>query len=282
MQQATADGARAERRRIADAFLTARRTGAPVRDYPGRAPASLDEAYAIQDAAIVAWPAAIAGWKVGRIVGADAERLGADRLAGPIFADRMRLGAMRQPAEIFAEGFAAVEGEIVIILRADAPPEKTEWSLEETRALIGAVHAGAEIASSPFAMINDHGPLVTISDFGNNFGLVVGDEIPDWRRFDVARWTCETRIDGASVGRENPGSIPGGPIESLRFLLELSARRGLPLRRGAAVSTGAITGVHSVRVGQSASVAFDGVRPIIVDIVAYAPAAPASAARIVG
>lgn len=282
MQQATADGAAAERRQIANAFLAARRAGLPVHKYPGRTPASLEDAYSIQDLAIAGWPFEIAGWKVGRIVGADAARLGADRLAGPIFADRMRLGAARRPGEVFANGFAAVEGEIVIILNADAPPEKLNWSFEEARALVGSVHAGVEIASSPFSRINDQGPLVTISDFGNNFGLIVGDEIPDWRSFVVARWACETRIDGESVGRENPGSIPGGPVESLRFLLELSARRGLPLQKGAAVSTGAITGVHSVDVGQSASVAFDGVRPILVDIVAYTPLAPAPTARIAG
>jgi 2-keto-4-pentenoate hydratase len=51
---------------------------------------------------------------------------------------------------------------------------------------------------------------------------------------------------------------PGGPFESLRFLLALNARRGRPLRSGDFVSAGAITGVHEIRVGQSARAVFDG------------------------
>jgi 2-keto-4-pentenoate hydratase len=51
---------------------------------------------------------------------------------------------------------------------------------------------------------------------------------------------------------------PGGPFESLRFLLGSSARRGRPLRAGDWVSTGAITGVHDIAAGQTARVVFDG------------------------
>jgi 2-keto-4-pentenoate hydratase len=50
--------------------------------------------------------------------------------------------------------------------------------------------------------------------------------------------------------------MPGGPLESFRFLLEACARRGRPLRAGQLVSTGAITGVHEIRSGQSARVSF--------------------------
>jgi len=46
------------------------------------------------------------------------------------------------------------------------------------------------------------------------------------------------------------------PFESLRFLLELCARRSRPLKAGAWVSTGAITGVHEIVAGQSARVSF--------------------------
>ena len=36
---------------------------------------------------------------------------------------------------------------------------------------------GIEIASSPLVNINDYGPAVVASDFGNNAGLLLGAEI---------------------------------------------------------------------------------------------------------
>jgi 2-keto-4-pentenoate hydratase len=263
---------------VARSFVEARQGGKTVITYPGKAPSSLQEAYAIQDEAISLWTDTVAGWKVGRITGEDEKRFGVDRLVGPIFKNSIRRSnAKAEPMPVFESGFAAVEGEIVIILGVDAPPNKMQWATDEASALIQSIAAGIEIASSPFPGINDSGPLVTISDFGNNFGLIIGNEIPDWKSFEFDKWRCETFIDGKSVGKESPASIPGGPIESLRFLLELSAKRGLPLKKGMSISTGAITGVHAAQVGQSASVVFDGVDPIRCELLNYTPPDPQSA-----
>ena len=86
--------------------------------------------------------------------------------------------------------------------------------------------------NSCFAGINDHGPLVTISDFGNNNGLVLGQEIQGWRDASPANWKMRTLIDGTLAGKADATSIPGGPLESFRQLLEICAARGLPLRKG--------------------------------------------------
>ncbi len=259
---------------IARSFVGARMAGQPLKAYPGAVPATIEEAYSIQDAAIRLWPEEVAGWKVGRITGKDEAKYGVDRLAGPIFRSAMKASGETLAAAIFADGFAAVEGEAVVILADDAPADKFDWTTDEARAMIGSVAAGVEIASSPFAGINELGPLVTISDFGNNNGLIVGEEFPQWRDFNFRDWRCETFINDVSVGSETPAAIPGGPIESLRFLLTLCARRGLPLKKGMAVSTGAITGVHEVAVGQSAIVAFDGVPPIRCEVTAFTPVDP--------
>lgn len=260
---------------VARAFVSARRQGVRLDAYPGEPPFTLDDAYAIQDSAIELWPDQIAGWKVGRILGADERKYGVDRLAGPIFKSSIKPAAASVDMNVFSDGFVAVEGEVVIILRDNAPTDKLSWTTDEAADLIETIVAGVEIASSPFPGINDGGPLVTISDFGNNFGLIIGEEIPEWNAFQYADWQCETLIDGVSVGKASPANIPGGPVESLRFLLENSARRGLPLRKGMAVSTGAITGVHEARAGQSATVAFKGAAPIHCKLLGLNPVDPA-------
>lgn len=257
----------------AGAFTRARAAGRILPVYPGPEPASLEEAYAVQDSAIALWPDRLSGWKVGRINPPWDGRLGTDRLIGPIFERTIRRDnppVFDMPG--FDGGFIAVEGECVVILGADAPADRLDWTLEDARQLVGSVRLGVEVASSPFPGINDLGPLVTISDFGNNMGLIIGPEIPGWQGFEIADWRFETRVDGASVGAATPASIPGGPLESLRACLEIAARRGRPLAAGACVSTGAVTGVHAVVVGQTAVIDLAGVGALACRFVAALPA----------
>lgn len=253
---------------IATAFTKARLRGEKIQVYPGQYPATLTEAYGIQDAAIELWPEKIAGWKVGGINGEPAERFGVQKLVGPIFENQVfRADSKVINMPVFEDGFAAVEAEVVFIINKDAPPSKTEWSLTEAKAMIGAAHIAVEIASSPFSKINDLGPLVTISDFGNNYGLVIGDELKDWASLKSKKNSVETIIDEQSVGTDSPPHA-GGPLEALRYCLGNTARRGRPIVKGAAISTGAITGVHQVYVNQSSIIRCSGANDIALKLTA--------------
>lgn len=243
----------------ARAFVGARRSGAGLSDYPGPHPTDMAQAYQVQDAAIALHGDALAGWKIGRI-GQDVERWGADRLAGPVFRRKLWTADDTAAAHppVFRDGFAAVEAEFVLRIGRDADPSRTEWTREDAAAMVSEMRLGMEIASSPLPSINDHGPAVTASDFGNNNGLILGAEIADWRERDEADLPCETLIDDQVVGRGTAASIPGGPVGALAFLLGLCARRGRPLTEGLWITTGAATGVHPIRLGQSAAVRFPG------------------------
>ena len=237
---------------IARAFTHARRTATAVTAYPGVQPDSLDVAYAVQDEAIALWPDRIAGWKLGRVNAPWDERFGAGRLAGPIFAKTVRTAVDGQPTPfgVIEGGFAAVEAEYVLEL-ADTAVDRDGWTAETAADLVGRVFVGVEIAGSPFAEINGHGPAVTASDFGNNAGLILGAEISDWRN-RLSGLTCTTAIDGEIVGTGGAASIPNGPLDSLAFLLNLLHRRGRRLEAGQLISTGAATGVHQIFAGSSA------------------------------
>ena len=115
-----------DRSRIAGRFLAARRAAAGLDDYPGDFPATLDEAYAIQDEAIARWGRPVIGWKVGRVPPPLIERFGTDRLAGPIFAEARRAATARAvEMPVFAEGFAAGEAEFLLRIGAAPPAGKT-------------------------------------------------------------------------------------------------------------------------------------------------------------
>jgi 2-keto-4-pentenoate hydratase len=249
---------------IAGRFVRARVEGTALAVFPGEMPATLDAAYAIQDAAIEMWHDALSGWKVGRIMEPWLSRFGADRLVGPIFArgiQQARDGQeLRMP--VFADGFAAVEAEFIVRLASDAPADKTSWTAQEAGDIAGEMFAGIEPAGSPLAPINDLGPAAIVSDFGNNAGLIVGPSIHGWRERSFGALMTETFIDEQSVGRGSAASTPGGPLAALAFALGCCARRGLALEAGQLISTGATTGVHQIRAGQRARVVFAGIAEI--------------------
>jgi 2-keto-4-pentenoate hydratase len=236
---------------IASSFVNARAAGAALAAFPGIAPTTLVEAYAVQDAGISLTPDVIAGWKVGRILPPLDAQYGAERVCGPVFSTLLLLqdGATPQRGKVFGGGFGAAEAELLLRI-GDAPPRgKSDYTLESAAALIDRVHIGIEIASSPFAGVNDIGPTAIVSDFGNNNGLVIGPEVADWQNSGYADWEVVTRIDGTEVGRGRANAFPDGPLGSVHFLLNNLGERGIDIAPGTWVSTGAITGVHIVGPG---------------------------------
>jgi 2-keto-4-pentenoate hydratase len=242
--------------RIARAFVDARAAGRALPDYPGAIPRTLAEAYGIQDAAIALAGKTVIGWKVGRI---NPPIDGIDRLAGPIFAGAVAQPATAQPAAempVFAGGFAAAEAEFLLRVGQAPAPGQTRFTHDEAAALIDAVHVGIEIASSPFPGINTHGATVTVSDFGNNNGLVVGAAIPDWRAAAINDWPVSLLINGETIGTGTAATMLDGPVGAARFLFEALAARGIALTPGQWISSGAVTGVHEVKIGDAVEARF--------------------------
>ena len=245
-------GASAAAAAIARSFVSARRAATALAEFPGTIPPNLDAAYLCQNLAIKSWPDRLIGWKVGMIPPPLRAIYAADRLAGAIFQRGLREAVGEVEFPVFVGGFAAVEAEFVVRIGADAPPGKLDWTEQEARSLIGAMHIGIETAGSPLATINALGPTVIAADFGNNAGLILGAEIRDWAAQPLDSLAVVTSIEGRIVGRGAAAQLPRGPIGALQFLAAQAAKLGWPLKAGMLVSTGAVTGVHDIEVGQSA------------------------------
>jgi 2-keto-4-pentenoate hydratase len=237
---------------IAKSFVTARRNAQSLAEFPGTIPSNLDAAYLCQSFAIRSWPDRLIGWKVGMIPPSLRAVYASDRLAGAIFQGGLREGAGKIEFPVFVGGFAAVEAEFVLRIGADAPAGKVDWTEQEARGMIGAMHIGIETAGSPLATINELGPTVIAADFGNNAGIILGPEIRDWAAQPLDSLAVVTSIDGRIVGRGDAGLLLSGPIGALQFLAGQTAKMGWPLKAGMLVSTGAVTGVHDIKAGQSA------------------------------
>ncbi len=218
---------------VAAQFVKARRAAGSFTNYPGGQPPDLDSAYRVQDEAITLWGDAVAGWKVGWIPEPLSEKYGAQRLVGPIFKRGLQRanGSAAVNVPVFAQGFAAIEAEFVFQLAKDAPANVTEWTAETARRFVKSMYIGIEIASSPLQNINDFGPAVVASDFGNNAGLLLGAEVSDWQTRSLDSLNCETRIDGTVVGRGSAAAVSGGPLAALAFALPLQCTARTPASR---------------------------------------------------
>jgi 2-keto-4-pentenoate hydratase len=262
-------------RSVAERFVAARLEARALPDYPGPLPDTLADAYARQDAAIALWPDdEIVGWKVGGIAAPWAARCGEPRLVGPVFRRRLwrpAAGAVT-PLPVIAGGFAAVEAEFIFVLAHAAPAGRTAWSAVQAAELVGELRVGIELAGSPLATINELGPAVIVSDFGNHAGLLVGEPIADWRSRPLDSLTCATRVNCRDVGRGTAAAVEGGPLAALAFALGRCARRGRPPAAGEVISTGACTGIHPVRSGDEVTVTFAGAATLRCRVVLAAPA----------
>ncbi|HEY8603816.1 2-keto-4-pentenoate hydratase [Tsuneonella suprasediminis] len=246
---------------IAHAFVDARRSWRPITSYPGARPADLATAYRIQDEAISIWDRAIGGWKVGKIGPPLSESLGANRLIGPVFEDAIQSERTDGNVfRIFDGGFAAVEAEFMLRLapKDGALPgdriEAMDW--------VDEVRIGIEVAASPYAMINADGPCVTVSDHGNNAGLLIGKRVERDHWADLDEVAVSLDIDGRRVGAATTATMLDGPFGAVRFLLKNLAERQIEPLAGWWISTGAITGVHEIASGSVTVAHFDGIGSI--------------------
>ncbi|MFN3229387.1 MAG: 2-keto-4-pentenoate hydratase [Asticcacaulis sp.] len=254
---------------IARTFVDRRARREALADYPGDIPADMAHAYAIQDLAISLREEPVVGWKIGRLSPENQARFGTERLCGPVFASRLKRAEDADETlsiDVIPGGFAAVEAEYVFELGLDIQPGQVpETPIDVLRAL-SAVYAGVEMAGSPLLTINDLGPTVVASDYGNNNGLILGPRLVDLTSarledLDVealSTFRAETFIDGEAVGRGGLFTMPGGPLAALAWLFKHLDSRGYPLKKGMLVSSGATTGIHDVRSGQMALVRFMG------------------------
>ncbi len=260
---------------FAAALAAARGAGLALKAFPGAAPLTLPEAYEAQAAAIDAWAGDIVGWKVGRI--ADFARLGLaeDRFIGPIFAETTRrVGDGPAYFDVITGGTAALEVEFVARLGIDADPGRI-YDAGEVNPLIDDVFLGVEVAGSPAPDLNSLPPLLSIAAFGNNLGLILGPSVGDWSRERLDTLPCSASIDGVVVGSGGAGNVPGGIATAIAFALNKVASLGRPLKTGALISTGAVTGIHPVRVGQSLEARFGDIGRIDAATIALLPRAKA-------
>ena len=218
-------------------------------------PRDLKEAYAIRDEMARQIGEKTVGWKIG------ASSPGLQRAEGydePVPGRIFEANVYPSPAELPLGRIpnAKVECEFAFRLSADLPPRDQAYTAEDL-APLAVLCPAFEVSGCRFSPAEGEGPtgpsmLDLVADNGGAGGLVVGAEIPDWRRRSLQTMHVDLRIDGGPPVPNFEGDCRADPLEVLAWLANHLSRRGIGLFAGDLVSTGSATHAQPLHRGASA------------------------------
>ncbi len=221
-------------------------------------PASRTEAYAVQDAMAEALGEPITGWKVGATSSKMRELDGHDDvIPGRMFASTTTLG---NDVELRAKRYphSRVETEFAFRLTDDIPLRDTPWTIDELKDKV-TFHPALEIIGNRYPKGDGAphvGTLETIADNGGGIGFVFGDEVADWQALDYRDHRIALTVDDGEPAENFLGEYRCVPIEAVADLVNHLRSRGIGMKAGEFISTGAATVPQHVSRGSVVSADF--------------------------
>ena len=230
---------------------------------PELAPATAEDAYAIQDV-FVALRAeklgAIAGYKVAlaseamrRFVGVDSPQLGT----------MLQSTLLRTPATVRAGDYLGLilEFEVGVEMADDLPAADAPFTRERVARAVGAVMPAIELADdrqADYAQLARH-PFELIADNGWSEGAVLGFPFQAWQGIDLGAVRGVATINGDPVGEGRGAEAMGHPFDSVAWVANLLASHGRALLRRDVVITGSLITSKRARVGDLVTFTLEGI-----------------------
>lgn len=219
-------------------------------------PADLETAYRVQtEMAAAIGP--VGAWKV-QPYPASGEPLASPIPRSVVFTDGAEV-ALGTAAKLF------VEAEVAVTLKDDLPGADGGYDADALRDAIGTAHLAIEILASRFADPAGLPALAGIADFQNNGAVVAGPAMAFSGLPDLGRLGMDLLVDGTCIGQVADGPSTERTLRSLAWLANHAAARGLPLKAGDVIITGARIGALPLD-GRSITVAAPGLAPVTATI----------------
>jgi 2-keto-4-pentenoate hydratase len=236
--------------RVADALWDADVNGvaiAPVRDVLGTS-TDIDAAYTIQQINTdrkVASGRRISGRKIGVTSKAVQDQIGVDSPDfGTLFADteygdgiEIRAARLIQPR---------AEGEVALVLDRDldnAPHGFTEVMRAVAFALPAIEVVDSRIENWQISIVD------TVADNASCGVYVVGSRPVPLAKLDMLSVPMSMHVNGQEVSSGVGSACLGNPLHAARWLADVLCRRGIPLRAGDVLMTGALGPLRPVGAG---------------------------------
>lgn len=217
---------------------------------PAIAPGTIAEGYRLQDAFMATWVGKVAGWKIGATAKPIMDKFKlTEPFAGPFFA----ADVMASPAKPLAaeHPHLCLEAEFAFRFSKPLMPKATPYARDEVLDAVGAVIPAYELVGPRFERILFDGVPTVIGDCGLNDAMVLGQDVPDWRRFDLKSHPVRFLVDGKLRVEGSGAAVMGDPLKVLEWAANHFSARGITLEAGQIVSTGAAAGLMYVEPGET-------------------------------
>lgn len=234
------------------------------------APTTPGEAYAIGHlvhARRAGQLGATVGYKLAYTVPELQQAAGLDE---PLFARLTANSLQTSPATVDATAFfrPGVECEVAFRLGHDLPPRNTPYTRAEIIDAIDAVMPAIEVLDLrlPDGLDDRQRALLGLTVGIWNAGVVLGDEVPDWREIDLAAAVGRVEVNDQVVAEGTGGNVMGHPLEPLVWLANTLGQHGLPLAAGMTVITGSFVRPVMLQAGDQTTVVIEGLGTVAVQI----------------
>ena len=206
------------------------------------APASREDAFAIQDRMAELIGERCVGWKVGAAVRAVQVLEGHDGpIVGRLLASRILDNPGRIPASKF-DGYK-IESEFAFRFLDAVPARARAWTRGELGPRL-VFHPGLEVAGTRYAAGSGARKATThdaIADNGAGGAYVVGAGFADWQGIDFEHMPIDARVDGGEAIHTYSGEFRRDPVDILVETVNGLSARGIGLAAGDLLSTGSLT-----------------------------------------
>ena len=249
---------------IAEQLVAARVAGRILTEFPGPAPASLTDAYAIQDAYIEAMDEPLVGWKVGATNAAAQANFGTEEpFFGPLFAATSSSSPARP--DLPAEAARVIEPEFAFRIGEDLPGSGRAYTAADLENAVTSLHPAIEVVD--LRIPRDPMPPIGIivADGGGNGWFVYGDAHEDWSAEALPDHAVSVSANGEVRGDGTGAAALGNPVNVLVWLANRLIEHGHHLRAGDWVSTGVCTPVFPAAPGDQVIADFGSLGPVEVD-----------------
>lgn len=240
---------------LTELLLGSRASGIPISDLSDDViPQTAEEAYRVQDETIAVL-GAVGAWKMQPLPETGLP-FASPILATNVFSDRATLHASD-----FHE--LGIEVEVAVTLNRDFPQLEAGYIAADMPPAIGSIHVAFELLASRFIERTKTAKLAGIADLQSSGGVVVGPPVAAHTlpEFGQQRMTLEE--DGTTVAQTEGNATTSNMMASLAWLANHAAGRGLPLKAGMLVITGARLGPVTVT-GKSITARADGLGSVSV------------------
>ncbi|WP_282605147.1 2-keto-4-pentenoate hydratase [Pelagibius sp. Alg239-R121] len=214
-------------------------------------PQDRTEAYFVQNRMAEELGHGITGWKVGATSIKMRELDGHDDVIPGRILDPTTFVGNSHSLPISRFPNARAETEFAFRLSADLPLRGKPWSAEEI-APLATLHPAIEIIGHRYPTgerAPKVGTLLTIADNGGGIGFVFGNPVTEWQAIDFQNHVISLKVDDSAEAENFLGDMRCIPIDALAALINHLASRGIGLKAGDFVSTGAATVPQPVKAG---------------------------------